>query len=518
MAYCIYLRKSRKDLEAEQHGEGETLARHERTLLSVAKKQNLIIGAIYREVVSGETIADRPVIQQVLREVESGLWDGVLVMEVERLARGDTIDQGVVQRAFQYSNTLIITPLKTYDPANEFDQEYFEFGLFMSRREYKTIKRRMQAGRYAAVQEGKWPFNSAPYGWNRKKIESEKGWTLVFSESEAPVVKLIFSLFTGSNRVGVTFIVHHLNDRGIKPRNGGKWTESTIREILSNPVNDKKVAIGKRKQSIQIVNGIPVKTRPRTGNFDIIAEGRQPRLIDHNVFMEAQSYLGHGSPKPPESYGTKNPLAGIIVCSNCKKRMQRRPATNPAIKNGAKYDTLICTTDGCQTVGSSLDLVERQLIACLEDWVSGYELKSVVPESNVPEKQKLVDAAKHDHNLLLQQNERLHDLLEQGVYSTETFLDRSQKLQDRIRESSAQLDTLEKDLEYEKEKDANINNFLPACKSLLSYYWELSIPDRNKALKILLERVEYKKSERNKRGEKDNPTFELTLKPRIPRR
>ena len=127
MSYCIYLRKSRKDLEAEQHGEGETLARHERALLSLAKKNNLIISNIYREVVSGETIAARPVMQQLLREV--------------------------VQRAFQYSNTLIITPSKTYDPANEFDEEYFEFGLFMSRREYKTIKRRMQNGRYAAISE-----------------------------------------------------------------------------------------------------------------------------------------------------------------------------------------------------------------------------------------------------------------------------------------------------------------------------------------------------------------------------
>ena len=41
MSYCIYLRKSRKDLEAEQHGEGETLARHERALLSLAKENNL---------------------------------------------------------------------------------------------------------------------------------------------------------------------------------------------------------------------------------------------------------------------------------------------------------------------------------------------------------------------------------------------------------------------------------------------------------------------------------------------
>lgn len=103
------------------------------------------------------------------------------------------------------------------------------------------------------------------------------------------------------------------------------------------------------------------------------------------------------------------------------------------------------------------------------------------------------------------------------MYSTQTFLERSQKLQERIRESTTQLAILEKDLEYEKEKDANINNFLPACKSLLAYYWELSIPERNKALKILLEGVEYKKTEKNKRGKKDTPTFELTLKPRIPR-
>ena len=39
--YCIYLRKSRADLEAEARGEGESLARHERILIELAKKYNL---------------------------------------------------------------------------------------------------------------------------------------------------------------------------------------------------------------------------------------------------------------------------------------------------------------------------------------------------------------------------------------------------------------------------------------------------------------------------------------------
>ena len=143
MAYCIYLRKSRADAEAEMAGEGETLARHEKTLLALAKKMKLSITKIYKEILSGETIAGRPVMQQLLQDVESGIWEGVLVMEVERLGRGDTMDQGIILNAFKYSQTKIITPVKTYDPNNEFDEEYFEFSQFMSRREYKTILRRM---------------------------------------------------------------------------------------------------------------------------------------------------------------------------------------------------------------------------------------------------------------------------------------------------------------------------------------------------------------------------------------
>ncbi|NMA85098.1 MAG: resolvase, partial [Epulopiscium sp.] len=34
--YCMYLRKSRADIEAEARGEGETLARHKKILLDLA--------------------------------------------------------------------------------------------------------------------------------------------------------------------------------------------------------------------------------------------------------------------------------------------------------------------------------------------------------------------------------------------------------------------------------------------------------------------------------------------------
>lgn len=58
--YFMYLRKSRKDDELENATIEETLARHERTLLELAHKMKITVDRIYREVVSGETIAARP--------------------------------------------------------------------------------------------------------------------------------------------------------------------------------------------------------------------------------------------------------------------------------------------------------------------------------------------------------------------------------------------------------------------------------------------------------------------------
>lgn len=141
--YDAYLRKSRADMELERLKKFDTLKQHEKFLKDRAKQLGIKIRHIYREVVSGESIQDRPEIQKLLKEIETGSIDGILVVEVERLTRGDAKDQGTVAQALKYSDTKVITLNKIYDPNSDEDEEYFEFGLFMSRREYKTINRRI---------------------------------------------------------------------------------------------------------------------------------------------------------------------------------------------------------------------------------------------------------------------------------------------------------------------------------------------------------------------------------------
>ena len=125
--FLVYLRKSRSDdplLSVE-----EVLARHE-TLLDEWCEKNLG-GKVpeenkYREVVSGETIADRPDMQTVLKRIESPKIKGVIIVEVQRLSRGDLEDAGRIIKLFRFTNTLVITPPKTYDLKDEYDRDAFE--------------------------------------------------------------------------------------------------------------------------------------------------------------------------------------------------------------------------------------------------------------------------------------------------------------------------------------------------------------------------------------------------------
>ena len=116
----IYLRKSRSDdptLSVE-----EVLSKHETILMEWAMQnmhQTISENHIYREIVSGETIADRPELIKLLKVIESPQIKAVLVVEVQRLSRGDLEDAGRIIKLFRYTNTMIITPIKTYNLHDE---------------------------------------------------------------------------------------------------------------------------------------------------------------------------------------------------------------------------------------------------------------------------------------------------------------------------------------------------------------------------------------------------------------
>ena len=222
-----------------------------------------------------------------------------------------------------FHRLLIITLNKIYDPNSDDDEEYFEFGLFMSRREYKAINRRMQRQRLANVLAGKYCASEPPFGYKKVRIKYDKGYTLEPIPEEAEVVKEMFQ--KRADGMGFDIICNWLNTLDFKPKTSDVWTPSTIKGMLSNPVYLGKIRWNSNKQHKSLVNGQIVKKRTRgTKDEIILVEGLHPAIIEENLFNIVQGI----QPKQVSTkHGTElqNPLATLIRCADCGRSMQRRP-------------------------------------------------------------------------------------------------------------------------------------------------------------------------------------------------
>lgn len=420
--YAMYLRKSRAE---EQAGLEETLARHKKQLLLLAERRGLPLFEedIYEEVVSGESLFGRPQMLALLEEVEQGRYAAVLVMDIDRLGRGGMRDQGVILDAFKYSSTRILTPEKEYDLNNELDETATELKTFLSRQEYKAIKKRLQRGLQQTIRDGGYVAN-APYGY--RKTTRDKKPTLEIDETEAGFVRMIFSLYVNEG-LGSVAIADTLNTLGARPHRAERFGRTSVAEILKNPVYTGKIVWDKKKHLRPGARGNGqhiILYQPRESWT--VVDGLHPPIIEENLFERAQQIMRSRAHPPAKARSLRNPLAGLVRCRACTCSMQRQ-----AQARGAPY--LICTTRGC-TAAAKLEDVERALLESISGRLKAILLLPPVRRQDDSKAfEKALAAAREELKKLELQRENLHDLLEQGVYDIPTYQQRMQSIEERIR-------------------------------------------------------------------------------------
>ena len=508
--YAKYLRKSRFDRDYAELSVEETLKRHEAILDRLAKERGYHIAKTYHEVVSGESIAARPMVQQLLTEVNAGLYAGVLVVDVERLARGNSGDQAYISQVFQFSGTKIITPAKVYDPSNEFDEEYFEFGLFMSRREYKTINRRLIRGRESSASEGKYLGSIAPYGYRRVKLKNEKGYTLEPDPDEGPVVQRIFQMFL--HHEGTKKIANALNDVSIPTRHGEPWTYATISNMLVNPVYMGKIKRGYCRQLKSVENGQVVK---RIKHLKSVADytlfdGLHPALIDEETYNRAQEIrLGKQPPVPvKDDHELQNAFAGLIYCACCGKRIAR---TTTAASQKSRARVRCVNMRNCHNGTADYAMVEQAVIDALRQWLEGYRVKieTVGFTEDIANGQSQVDKLEQEIQRIQTQLENAYDLVEQGLYTLDFFKSRREKLMAELSQIQERKAALQRSIEQLEQNEASQSHLIPSTEALLESYGDMNAEERNKLLKVILRRIEYAKGEDGK--------ITIDLFPQLPR-
>lgn len=480
--YAMYLRKSRADIELEKIEKMETLKRHRKILSELAKKQHLHVTDIYEELVSGESIADRPEVQRLLDNVYKKKYKGVLVVEVERLARGNTRDQGEVAEAFKYSNTLIVTPSKTYDPNNEFDEEYFEFGLFMSRREYKTIRRRLQTGILESVKDGCYVGSVAPYGYD-KFYPDRKTKTLKPNES-AQYVKLMFSWFV-DERLSCGQIAKRLTAMGVPTLSGKpEWNRATIKDILQNVTYTGKVRWNRRKCSKEYDGEKLAKRKRRLTPDDfLIADGKHEAIIPMEVFEKAQTLFTGSVPVNTDGV-VVNPLAGLLFCKRCGRAVSyqgynHRPGTAPRFIHRE--------SNVCKVKSMRADEVMAALVSGLESAVQDMEIK-VSSGSGAPPV-SVVDSIEKELASAVVRRDEIMDYFERKIYTLEEFLERREKINGKIKQLNVQLSEEKAKASAPLAYEERITTLKEVIRSLSDP--EVEAKEKNDFLKEIVQKIEY---------------------------
>lgn len=485
MKVAIYIRKSREDDNKE-----DTLLRHERILKEYCDKYDLRYSekSIYREIVSGDSINNRPQMQMLLEDVKNGLYDGVVVIELQRLSRGNGIDQEIIKETFRKSGTIIYTLNKAYDlsSGDELDEDMLELSLFLSRQELKAIKRRMIRGKKQAQKEGYYTGSTIPFGYNKEK--QGKGYVLVPNDKEADIVKMIYNKYAYES-VNVAELVDYLNNNGIRTRKGKLWEPVLLRKVMKN-----KIYLGYINST---TNGVTTQFK-----------GKHQPLVDEDTYNIVQERFTANAPKVKSDNILKNPLATFLRCGECGKVMNLKFRS----KSDNRPNMLDCKNKHCNNKSAYFHFVEKKLIEELENELKNFNYFL----ENTADENKKIKEAKEKEKAFIKVNikkkkemiERCCEMLEEGIYSKERYLDRVQAIEEDLKALNLKYEELDA---YEYDEEDRVKTAIPILEKVLKEYWNLSSIDKNRLLKTIIEKVEYTKTKRKSVKDEVDNNFELKI-------
>lgn len=406
---AIYVRKSRGDLETD-------LIKHKTTMINICKKEGWRY-VLYEEIGTGSSIESRPKMKELLGDLDNELYDAVVVMEFDRLSRGDEEDQGAIKKAFLRNNVFIIecSPFRILNLYDDTDMQVIDFKGFLARQEYKQITKRLNRGKKIGAKMGNWTNGIPPMPYN---YDPHKKGLTIDDEKYKMYRQWIEWLFNGWS---VNKIAKEMNrikyptprSKYSKQKNS-KWHGTTIANILKSETGLGKIITNKtqwnkyKKQKINI---------PKE-KWVIVENCHEPVKTEeeHEKIIE----IINNNRKDKTKYKKEkiNPFSGLIKCYNCERtlQIQKRPNEKYSVRN-CKY---------CNIQGGDISFLENMFKDILHQFY--YKIDDIIDEllknqSNVID----IESQVNEFNTLINKKEieikRIQDGYKVGIYT----IDEAQK-------------------------------------------------------------------------------------------
>ena len=235
---------------------------------------------------------DRPGLKEMIKEIEKGGIDKVVVYKLDRLSRSQLDTLYLIEKVFLANNTDFVSMSENFDTSTPFGRAMIGILAVFAQLEREQIKERMTMGKSARAKEGKWHGSKyVPLGYEYNASKD----LLEINEYEAMQVRELFDMFLKG--VPLRTIETMFLEKGYSHKHG-EWDSKAMRRVLKN-----KTYLGYIRHK------------------DEYYEAEHTPIISEETFNNAQELLQQRAEQYKEFYrkpGARTTyLGGMLYCKHC---------------------------------------------------------------------------------------------------------------------------------------------------------------------------------------------------------
>lgn len=470
---ALYLRKSRGDAEKD------VLAKHRTRLMEFCHNRCWNDPVIFEEIGSSDSIEGRPEFQRLLEEVSRGRFSTVVVHDLDRLGRGDIVDQAVIRQAFQLGECTIATPTQMYDPTQDDNELGLDVMGLLARYEYKKISRRLQDGTIGSAKQGRWAKGKTPMPY---VLDRQSGHLVVDQQQLVVYRAIVDKCLEGYS---MTQVALWLNRQGIQAPKGGTWSPGTVKALVKKRVHLGEIIFGQ----------VSVKTRGKKHT-----ETKQPReswIVVPGAHEAVKTELEHARllellerrrTVPKRARAGAHVLSGLLHCETCNYTLQvQKDKHQGLVKPCRRF------IPGGGTCGNRGGSVEPVLLAIREVLnqhrevllAGGFDIRQ---DKDLAE--RLLAERRAELSKLEAAKVRAKDMYQDGIIDKEELKERLGALDRQTEERQQQIDELRSAAE---QSELTASERLERVQAALERFDELELSDqeRNRLLRQIIRAVRW---------------------------
>ena len=343
---AIYTRKSCEDgLELEYNSLDAQYDSAEAYIRSQASNGWRVIPKRYDDGGFSGGNVNRPALKALMRDIENGEVDVVVVYKIDRLSRslGDFTD---LSKLFERHNVSFVSVTQQIDTSNAAGRMMLNILMSFAQFEREMTSDRIRDKIYATRKKGLWSGGMIPFGY--KTVDKR----LVPDPVTAPVVRHVFARYaeSASAKLVASDLQKKFGPRTFGSKKGGDptWRMMHVYRILRNPVYKGELL------------------HRATGE---VFHGLHEPLVDAALWEDCRRILDESAGLQPSAHReTVAILKGLVRCGHCGGAMA---PVFTVKRKGLRYSYYRCVSSTkvadseCPLRGVSGELLERQVIAQL---------------------------------------------------------------------------------------------------------------------------------------------------------